>query len=77
MKVILLSELEADLEGTLAEFLASGESLVVELPDHRLVSIRSLEPDDDDPLVDELLESNDEFRALVRRSKASERVPFP
>ncbi len=77
MRVIPLSELEANLEGTLAEFLDSGESLIVELPDHRLVSIQSLEPSDDDPLVEDLLESSAAFRALVQRSKASERLPFP
>ena len=68
---------EKALKGVLAGFLDSGQSLVVELPDHRLVSIQSLEPGDDDPLVDELLESNAQFRALVTRSRMSERLPFP
>ncbi len=76
-KMIPLSKLEADLQGTLAECVDSGETLVVELPDHRLVSIQSLEPGDDDSLVDELLASNPGFRALVERSKTSERPPFP
>lgn len=77
MKLIPLSQLEADPRGTIAEALDSGEALVVELPDHRMVSIQSLEPNDDDPLVDELLASNPSFRALVERSKASDRLPFP
>jgi hypothetical protein len=47
------------------------------LPDHRLVSIQGLESDDDDDLVDRLLESNSAFRALVEKSKASPRRPFP
>jgi hypothetical protein len=76
IKVIPLWELEADLERTLAACLDSGEALVVELPDRRLVSIHSLEPADDDPLVDELLASNPAFRALVERSKASARLPL-
>jgi hypothetical protein len=77
IKLIPLSRLEADLRGTLNECLDSGEPLVVELPDHRLVSIQGLEPDDDDDLVDRLLESNPAFRALVEKSKASPRKPFP
>ena len=51
--------------------------LVVELPDHRLVSIQALEPASDDPLIDELLESNPSFRALIEKSKASPRRSFP
>jgi hypothetical protein len=77
IKLIPLSRLEADLRGTLAECLDSGLALVVELPDHRLVSIQGLEPDDEDDLVDRLLESNPSFRALVAKSKASPRRPFP
>jgi hypothetical protein len=76
IKVIPLSRLEADPRGTLTECLDSGAALVVELPDHRLVSIQGLEPDGDDDLVDRVLESNAEFRALVEKSKASPRKPF-
>jgi hypothetical protein len=76
IKIIPLSSLEADPRGTLSECLDSGEALVVELPDHRLVSIQGLEPDEDDDLVDRLLESNPAFRALVEKSKASARKPF-
>ena len=77
IKLIPLSRLEADPRGTLTECLDSGEALVVELPDHRLVSIQSLEPDGEDDLVDRLLKSNPAFRALVEKSKASPRRPFP
>ncbi len=77
MRMIPLSRLEADPLGTLNECLDSGQSLVVELPDHRLVSIHALEPTDDDSLVDDLLESNASFQALVEKSKASPRRPFP
>lgn len=77
MKVIPLSQLEADPRGTIAECLDSGQAVVVELPDHRMVAIQSLEPDDDDPLVDQLLASNESFRALVERSRSSGRLPFP
>ena len=73
MKRVPLSRLEADLRGTLNECLDSGQPLVVEMPDHRLVSIQALQ---DDSLVDELLESNPAFRALVEKSKASPRRPF-
>jgi hypothetical protein len=76
IKLIPLSRLEADPKGILGECIDSGEALVVELPDHRLVSIQGLEPDADDDLVDRLLESNASFRALVEKSKASPRRPF-
>ena len=76
IKVIPLSRLEADPRGALTECLDSSQALVVELPDHRLVSIQGLEPGDDDDLIDRLLESNSEFRALVEKSKASPRKPF-
>jgi hypothetical protein len=76
IKVIPLSRLEADPRGTLNECLDSGQAVIVELPDHRLVSIQGLEPDDDDDLVDRLLESNPSFQALVAKSKASPRKPF-
>ena len=76
IKMIPLSRLEADPQGTLTECLDSGGAVVVELPDHRLVSIQGLEPNDDDDLVDRLLESNAAFRALVETSKASPRRPF-
>lgn len=74
--LIPLSRLEADPRGTLNECLDSGQALVVELPDHRLVTIQGLEPGDDDDLVDRLIASNPSFRALVERSKASPRRPF-
>jgi hypothetical protein len=77
IKLILLSRLEADPRGTLSECLDSGGALVIELPDHRLVSIQGLEPGDDDDLIDRLIESNPSFRALIERSKASPRRPFP
>ena len=77
IKLIPLSRLEADPQQVLSDCLDSGQALVVELPDHRLVSIRGLEPDDDDDLVDRLIESNPSFRALVEKSKASPRRPFP
>lgn len=77
IKLIPLSRLEADPRGTLNECLESGEPLVVELPDRRLVSIQALEPAEDDSLVDDLLASNPAFRSLVEKSKASPRRPFP
>jgi len=76
-KVIPLSQLESDPKGTLNECCDSGEVIVVELPDNRMVTIQPLEPDEDDSLVSELLESNAAFRALVEKSKSSPRIPFP
>jgi hypothetical protein len=76
IKLIPLSRLEADPRGTLTECLDSGDPVVVELPDRRLVSIQGLEPDEDDELVDRLLAANPAFRAMVEKSKASPRKPF-
>ena len=76
IKMILLSEFAANPQATLSNCVASGETLVVELPDHSLVSIQGLEPSDDDSLVDELLASNPSFRAVLSRSRNSPRKPF-
>jgi hypothetical protein len=76
IKTIPLSRLETELEKTLNECMASGETLVVEMPDQRLLAIQPLEPQEDDTLTDELLASNPTFQALVAKSKASPRKPF-
>ncbi len=76
IKTIPLSRLETDLQKTLNECAQSGETVVVEMPDQRLLAIQSLDPREDDSLVDELLASNPEFQALVAKSKASPRKPF-
>ena len=77
IKLIPLSRLEADPRGTLNECLDSGEAMVVELPDHRLVAIQGLEPDEDDDLVRPLDRVESRIPRLVRKSKASPRKPFP
>jgi hypothetical protein len=46
------------------------------MPDQRLLAIQSLDPKEDDGLIDELLVSNPQFQALVAKSKASPRKPF-
>jgi hypothetical protein len=71
-----LSHLETDLKNTLNECAESGETLVVEMPDQRLLAIQPLEPQEDDGLIDELLASNPRFQALVAKSKAGPRKPF-
>lgn len=77
IKTIPLSRLETELEKTLTECAASGQTIVVEMPDQRLLAIQSLDPQDDgDSLIDELLASNPKFQALVAKSKASPRKPF-
>jgi hypothetical protein len=76
IKTIPLSHLETDLKKTLSECVDSGETLVVEMPDQRLLTIQPLEAHDDDGLVDELLASDPKFQALVTKSKASPRKPF-
>ena len=77
IKTVPLSRLKTDLEKTLDECAKSGQTLVVELPDQRLLAIQSLDPNEDDSLMDELLASNPRFQALVAKSKASARKPFP
>ncbi len=76
IKTIPVSRLATELEKTLNECADTGETVVVELSDQRLLAIQSLDPRDDDSLMDELLESNPEFQALVTKSKASPRKPF-
>jgi hypothetical protein len=76
IKTIPLSRLETDLEKTLNECAESGETVVVEMPDRRLLAIQSLEPLEGDTLMDELLASNPKFQAMVAKSKASPRKPF-
>jgi hypothetical protein len=76
IKTIPLSRLETDLRKTLNECADSGETVVVEMPDQRLLAIQPLEPQEDDTLMDELLASNPKFQALVAKSKARPRKPF-
>jgi hypothetical protein len=76
IKTIPFSHLETDLKRTLDDCADSGETLVVEMPDQRLLAIQSLDPQADDSLVDELLASNPKFQELVARSNAGPRKPF-
>ena len=76
IKTIPLSRLQADLKETLNECAESGQTLVVEMPDQRLLAIQALDPQEDDTLMDELLADNPKFQALVAKSKASPRKPF-
>ena len=76
IKTIQLNRLGTDLEKALDECAGSGETLVVELPDQRLLAILPLDPAEDDSLTDELLASNPKFQKLVAKSKASPRKPF-
>jgi hypothetical protein len=61
----------------LDECAKSGETLVVELSDQRLLTIQSLDPNEDDSSMDELLALNSKFQSLVAKSKAGPRKPFP
>jgi hypothetical protein len=76
IKTIPLSRLETDLAKTLNECADSGETVVVEMPDQRLLAIQPLDPQEDDSLIDELLVSNPKFQALVAKSRVSPRKPF-
>ena len=76
IKAIPLSRLETDLRKTLNECAESGQTVVVEMPDHRLLAIQPLDPQEDDTLMDELLAANPKFQELVAKSKRSPRKPF-
>jgi hypothetical protein len=76
IKTIPLSRLETNLKVMLNECAESGDTIVVEMPDQRLLAIQPLDPQEDDSLIDELLASDPKFQALVAKSKASPRKPF-
>jgi hypothetical protein len=76
IKTIPLSHLETDLRKTLNECAESGQTVVVEMPDQRLLAIQALDAQEDDALMDELLASNPKFQELVKKSKATPRKPF-
>jgi hypothetical protein len=76
IKTIPLSRLAADLTTTLNECADSGDTVVVELADQRLLAIQSLDPNGDDSLIDELLASDPKFQALAAKSKGGSRKPF-
>lgn len=76
IRTIPLSRLETDLEKTLNECAESGETIVVEMPDRRLLAIQALDPHEEDGLLEELLASDTRFQELVKKSKAGPRQPF-
>jgi hypothetical protein len=76
IKTIPLNRLEANLRATLNECADSGQAIVVQMPDQRLIAIQALEATEDDSLVDDLLQSNIAFQEAVAKSKASPRKPF-
>jgi hypothetical protein len=76
IKTIPLSRLETDLRKTLNECAQSGQTVVVEMPDQRLLAIQPLDPQEDDSLIDELIAANPKFQELVEKSKRSPRKPF-
>jgi hypothetical protein len=76
IKTIPLSRLETDLKKTLNECAESGQTVVVEMPDQRLLAIQPLDPQEDDALMDQLLAANPKLQELVEKSKRSPRKPF-
>jgi hypothetical protein len=76
-KTIPLSQLELNLAGTLNECARTGETVVVLMPDKKMLTIQSLDPVEDDGLIDELLASDPLFRQMVAESAAGKRYPFP
>lgn len=77
IKTIPLSQFEENVMQLLNDCADSGDKIVVELPDHRRISMRSLNHmDADDPLIHNLIQNNPEFRSMLARSKASGSIPF-
>ena len=62
VKTIPLSRLETDLKTTLSECAASGQTVVVEMPDQRRLAIQSLDPQNGEKI--------ERFRKLVSEWKA-------
>jgi hypothetical protein len=78
IETIPLNQVGTDLHKTLSDCADSGLTMVIELPDHRLVAIQPLDPsDEDDDLINNLIANNPKFRELIARSEASGRKPFP
>lgn len=73
-KVIPLTDLQANVERLLNDCCDTGSPLVVEMPDHRLISIQPVEQDDD--LVDRLIAQNPRFQELLSKSAAGPCKPF-
>ncbi len=64
------------MRATLDECIDSGEAVVIEMLDQRVLAIQTLEPGEGDRLVDDLLQKNSAFRAKLAKSIASQRKPF-
>jgi hypothetical protein len=79
IRTIPLSDLETDLTATLTDCARSGDTVVVQMPDDRLLAIHTLDPTDaaDDDLVNDLIEHNPAFRAMLARSNQGTPEPFP
>ena len=76
IKTIPLSRLETDLKKTLDECAESGQTVIVEMPNNRLLAIQPLDPQEDDTLMDDLLAGNPKFQELVEKSKRGPRKPI-
>ena len=61
-----LSRLQADLTQTLSECAETGDTLIVEMPDQRLLAIQLLDPLEDDALMDELLATDPKNQILKK-----------
>ena len=74
-KVMTLNEVPSQTVEFLRRCCDDGHSFVVELPDHRRVSVQMHDKDDD--LIDRLIETNAAFRQLLEDSQASPLLAFP
>lgn len=70
LKTIQLTDLVKDPTVTLTDCARSGDTVVVRMPDDRLLAIHTLDPTDaaDDDLVNDLIDHHPAFRAILARS---------
>lgn len=73
-KVLTLDELRQGLDGILESCSEPGQTVVVELPNQRRVTIQNWDADDD--LIDRLLESNADFCEMAAPSLEDVRSVF-
>jgi hypothetical protein len=76
IKTIPFSRLQTDLQETLSECADTGETVVVELSDQRLLAIQPIDLQEDESLVDELLATSAKLQDIVAKSSATPRKLF-
>jgi hypothetical protein len=78
IKTFPLSHVEKNLKKTLTECAESGQTVVVEMPDGRLLAIQPLDPQEDDERGDLWSTDEDQRRfAIIEASRTADRSALP